>query len=229
MTEKQENMFSMFTELCKFLSSRVKIVNSVPAFQRTFEKLRSLVEEIRDFENSLFDFKGSRSEKILDDKLKLASAAALIAEVIYIYADEKDIAGLRDKTDKNENYFKRLNNTNLLLEANELMNLVTGIDRDLYEFGLTPEEKNDFGNKIMIFEESIKDLDEDAIEIPEINGSVYKLIGEAKYIIENRLDKYAHRFKYSEPDFYSQYYSARRITDSGNGSKKEEIENAMKN
>ncbi len=229
MTDKQENLFSMYTVLCGYLSTRNIIVNSVPAFSRTYEKLRSLVEEIKNFENSMFGLKGSKSDSIINRKIRLATSAALVSEVIYIYSDEKDIPGLRDKTDKNENYFKRLNNTNLLLEANELMKMVSGMKGELSEYGLTGEEINDLADNIKFFEEAVQSTSENDIEIPDTNGSVYKLIGEAKYIIENRLDKYAHRFKYTDPDFYAQYFTARRIneTDTRN-SKKEESEALVK-
>ena len=45
--------------------------------------------------------------------------------------------------------------------------------------------------------------------------TVYKLIGETKYLVDNYLDKYAFKFKEKNADFYNQYLSISRVLAKG--------------
>lgn len=53
---------------------------------------------------------------------------------------------------------------------------------------------------------------------------MYQLIGEAKELIENQLDRHVEKLRSKHPEFYPQYWNARRVIYTGARHEKKEEE-----
>jgi hypothetical protein len=215
MTDKQENMFSMFVILYGFLSKFPDIVASIPAFKRAFEKLGALIEEIKEVDCGRESIKSGKSDLKSNRKNELASAIFIVASSLYTYADENNNLEILNRVDKTENYYKRMRDSNLILEAKELVKLTTGIETELLDQGLSAEEIAEAATLATEFENAMKEVGSSEAEGTAATKSVYELIGEAKDICDKQLNVHAAKFNKKNPEFYNQYLSASRIIDTG--------------
>ncbi len=138
-----------------------------------------------------------------------------LASSLYTYAHEHDKLEILNRVDKSQTYYKRLRDTNLILEASDLVKMTQGIETELLDQGLTAEEIASVTTLSAEFETSMKELGTSEAEGSTATKSLYQLIGEAKEIVDNQLNVHAEKFKTKNPAFYNQYFSASRVIMSG--------------
>lgn len=215
MTDKQENFFSMFTVLNGFLTSNSAVVTTIPAFQRAHQKFGQLIEEIKKVDSGRQSIKAGKSDIKSNAKNELADMVSQLASSLYTYAHEHDKPEILNRVDKSQTYYKRLRDTNLILEASDLVKMTQGIETDLLDQGLTAEEIASVTALSAEFEKSMKEMGTSEAEGSTATKSLYQLIGEAKDVVDNQLSVHAEKFKTKNPVFYNQYFSASRIIMSG--------------
>src|SRR5690606_31661349 len=147
MTDKQENIFSMFTVLHGFLTANSAVVSTVPAFQTATEKLGSLIQDIQDVDSGRKTIKAGKSDLKAKAKNELAEAVYEAASALYTYALEKDLPDIIERTDNSETFYKKMRDTVLLNEAADVVRLTEGRETDLLQHGLTAEEIADIDVK----------------------------------------------------------------------------------
>jgi hypothetical protein len=84
MTDKQENMFSMFVVLYGFLSKFPDIVASIPAFKRAFVKLGLLIENIKEVDCGRESIKSGKSD-LKSNKKKRINFGNVYCSVFTLY------------------------------------------------------------------------------------------------------------------------------------------------
>lgn len=215
MTDKQENLFSMSVILNGFLNNNLTLVASIPAFQRAHLKLGELIEDIREVDSGRQSIKSGKAEIKWNKKNELVTALFQIASALYTYADEHKKPEIMNRVDYAESYYKRMRDTALLMEARALVELTKGIETELVDHGLTAEEIAAVTSLAAEYETAIKEAGTSEAEGSSATKTVYQLIGEVKELIENQLDRHAEKFKVKKNDFYEQYWSARRVIDTG--------------
>lgn len=222
MTDKQENMFSMFTILNGYLESNAATIAEIPAFQRAHTKFAGLLKDIQDVDSGRQSIKSGKSEVKGNKKNELVAAIFQITSALFTYADEHDRPEILNRVDNAESYYKRMRDSNLILEARGLVELTKGIETELVDHGLTAEEIAAVINLANGFEAAIKDLGTSEAEGSNATKTVYQLIGEAKDVVDNQLDRHVEKFKAKNSDFYEKYWSARRVIDTGTRHEKKE-------
>ena len=224
MTDKQENLFSMFVVLYGFLLKFPAVIASIPAFQRAVEKFGVLINEIKEVDSGRQSIKSGKSDQKSIKKDKLISAIYIVASSLYTYADENNKPEILNRVDKAESYYKRMRDTNLLMEAKDLVKLTAGIETELADQGLSSEEIAEVTTLAAEFEAAMKEVGTSEAEGTSATKSVYQLIGEAKNLFDNQINVHAEKFKNKNPEFYNQYLSASRVIDSGVRHEKKEEE-----
>ncbi len=134
---------------------------------------------------------------------------------LHTYAHEHDKPEILNRVEKSEGYFRRMRDTTLILEAQDLVKFTQGIETELADHGLTAEEIASVTELAAAFEMAMKDLGTSEAVGTSATKSVYQLMNEAKDIVDNQLNIYAEKFKTKNPDFYNQYVSASRVIASG--------------
>lgn len=215
MTDKQENMFSMFTVLHGFLTANSTVVSTVPAFQAASDKLGTLIQDIRDVDSGRKTIKAGKGDLKVKAKNELAEAVYEAASALYTFALENDLPDLIERTDNSESFYKKMRDTNLISEAADIVKLTEGRETELLQHGLTAEEIADIGTKSTALQNAIVAMGTSSGESMNATKSVYELIGEAKDLVNKQLDRHAVRFRKSNPDFYNQYVTASRVIDTG--------------
>jgi hypothetical protein len=215
MTDKQENLFSMFTVLHGFLTQNSAVVSQVPAFQRSYEKLGTLIEDIRDVDSGRKTITAGKSDIKTKARDDLAAAVYEAASALFIYADENDLPDISDRTDYPETYYKRMRDTAMLSEAADIVKLTEGKETELADYGLTAEEIAAIGTKKDALNNAIVAMGTSTGTSVNATKSVYELIGEAKDLIDKQIDRHAVRFRSSKPEFYNMYLTASRVIDAG--------------
>ncbi len=215
MTDKQENIFSMFTVLHGFLTANSAVVSTVPAFQTATEKLGSLIQDIQDVDSGRKTIKAGKSDLKAKAKNELAEAVYEAASALYTYALEKDLPDIIERTDNSETFYKKMRDTVLLNEAADVVRLTEGRETDLLQHGLTAEEIADIDVKRTTLQNAIVAMGTSTGESINATKSVYELIGEAKDLVNKQLDRHAVRFRKTNPEFYNQYAAASRVIEMG--------------
>ena len=215
MTDKQENMFSMFLVLHGYLSQNSAVVSSIPAFQKAYEKLGTLIQDIKDVDSGRKSIKAGKGDLKTKARNELSEAVYEAASALFTYADEKNLPDILERADHYETYYKKLRDTNLLSEAADIVKLTEGKEADLLEHGLTAEEIAEIGIKSDTLRNALVDLGTSSGDSINATKSVYELIGEAKDIIDKQLDRHAMRMRKSNAEFYNKYQTASRVIAAG--------------
>lgn len=223
MTDKQENLFSMFTILNGFLESNTTLIATMPAFQRAHVKFAGLLKDIQNVDSGRQSIKAGKSEIKGNKKSDLASAIFQIASALFTYADEHGKPEILNRVDNAEGFYKRMRDSNLVLEARGLVELTKGIETELVEHGLCGEEIAAVTTLANEFETAIKDLGTSEAEGSNATKTVYQLMSDAKETVDNQLDRHIEKFRKKNSDFYEKYWSVRRVIDTGTRHEKKEV------
>jgi hypothetical protein len=215
MTDKQENLYSMFIVLLAYLTKWIAVVNSIPAFKRACEKFGVLVADIKDVDSQRPSIKTGKADIKTEKKNALANAINQAASALYTYAHENNKQDILKNINTTENYYKRMRDTNLLGEAVNIVKLTAGLETELADHGLTAEEIAAITTCAAEFKTALEDMGTSEAEGTTATKSVYQLIGEAKELIEHQLNVHAEKFKTKNADFYNGYLTASRVIDTG--------------
>lgn len=224
MTDKQENLFSMFVVLYGYLTKWLSLISTIPAFKRAYDKFGPMLEEIKTVDSGRPSLKSGKSDIKTAKKNELVSAVFQVASCLFTYADENDKAEILNRTDKTENYYKRMRDVNLLLEAKDVVKLTEGLETELAEHGLTAEEIALTTTLAAEFENSMKELGGSDAEGSSATKTVYQLIGEAKAIVDNQFNVHAAKFRTKNPEFYNGYLASSKVVELGVRHEKKEEE-----
>ena len=215
MNDKQENQFSTYTVLDGFLTTNSTVVTTIPAFQRAHQSFSLKLADIKRVDGGRQSIKSGKAEIKTKTKNDLAEAVYQLASSLHTYAHEHDKPEILNRVEKSEGYFRRMRDTALILEAQDLVKFTQGIETDLVEHGLSAEEIAAIPTLVTSFENAMKDLGTSEAEGTSATKSVYQLMNEAKEIVDNQLNIYAEKFKTKNPDFYNQYISASKVVNYG--------------
>jgi hypothetical protein len=215
MTDRQENLFSMFTVLYGFLTENSAVVSLVPAFQKAYEKLGSLIEDIGEVDSGRKSIKAGKGDLKTKARNELAEALYEAASALFIYGDEKDLPDITERTEYPESYYKRMRDTVMMNEAADIIKLTEGKETELQDYGLTADEITAIGTKKDALNNAMVGMGTSTGESVNATKSVYELIGEAKDLINKQIDRHAVRLRNSNPEFYNEYLSASRVIDAG--------------
>ena len=215
MTDKQENQFSTFTVLDGFLTTNSAVVATIPAFQRVHQSFSLKLTDIKRVDGGRQSIKAGKSEIKANAKNELAESVYQLASSLHTYAHEHNKPEILNRVEKSEAYFRRMRDTALILEAQDLVKFTLGIETELAEHGLTAEEIATIPTLVAAYETALKDLGTSGAEGTSATKSVYQLMNEAKEIVDNQLNIYAEKFKTKNPDFYNQYITASKVVNYG--------------
>jgi hypothetical protein len=215
MTDKQEDFCSMLVILYGFLTKFPAVISSIPAFQRAVAKLGTLIEEIKEVDSGRESIISGKSDSKSAKRNELVAAIYNAASSLYTYADEKKIPDILNRVNKGESYYKRMRDTNLIMEAKDLAKLTVGIEEGLADHGLSSRGIAQVTVLATAFEASMKEVGTSEAEGAAATKSVYELIGEAKNLVDNQLNIHAAKFKTTNTEFYSGYLSASRVISTG--------------
>ena len=215
LTDKQENLFSTCQIVDSFLSSNVTLVAQIPAFERAHLKLGGLIKTIREKDSGRQSIKAGKTEIKWNKRNELVTALFQLASGLYTYADEHKKPEILHRVDQPESYYKRMRDNILLMEAQGLLELTKGIETELADHGITAEELASCTTAANDYEAAIKDAGTSEAEGSSATKTVYQLLGEAKELIENQLDRHVEKFRTKNAEFYDKYWSARRVIDNG--------------
>jgi hypothetical protein len=226
MTDKQENLYSMFVVLLGFLTKWLTVVSTIPAFKRAYDKFAAYIPEIKEVDSGRKSIKSGKGDIKATKKNELAAAVFHLASCLYTYADETDKPEILNRTGNTESYYKKMRDTNLVLEAKDLIKLTTGIETALADQGLEADDITLVTNLAKEFEDASVEVGTSSAEGSTATKTVYELIGEAKTLVENQLNVHAAKFRKKNPDFYNGYVAASKVIELGVRHEKKEEEPA---
>lgn len=229
MTDKQENMYSMYVVLYGFLTNRMAVVLTIPAFKRAYDRLGAVIEQIKEVDSGRQTITSGKSDIKAKKKSELIEAIYNAASALYTYADETGKPDILNRVDKGESYYKRMRDSNLVLEAKNIVKLTVGIETELAEHGLSAEEIAHASSLAAEFEAAMKEMGTSEADGSTATKSVYQLIGDAKDLIDNQLSVHAAKFRTKNPEFYNGYSAVCKVINSGVRHDKKEEESTMQN
>jgi hypothetical protein len=222
MSDEQLDFYTMLTKVDGFLFKNITIVESIPAFNRGYLKLNPILVRIKNIDSGRESIGSGVSDIKTDTRNKLIECLIETDAGLYTYAAEHNKPEILSRVDKPNSYYKRMRDTNLILEATGLAELTKGIETELAEHGLAATDLTKLNTLSSSFEQMIKEMGTSGSEGVNATSVVYQLIGEAKDLVEKLLDKYALQVKKNNEEFYVKYMNSRNVVETGVRHGKEE-------
>lgn len=215
MTDKQEDYFSMLIVLNALLINFITTVESIPAFKRALDLFTPLLEKIKQVDSGRGSITSGKTDIKGSVRSDLINAVTLAASALFTYAGEHNKPEILNRVDRPDSYYSRMRDSNLIMEATALLNLTKGIETDLVEHGLNADEITSLTTLADTYKKAIEEAGTSSVDGTSATANVYQLIGEAKFIVENKFDKHIKIFRKKNPEFYEKYWSARKVVETG--------------
>ena len=205
-------MYTSVEEICKLHES---VWTQIPAFaaavnqfQTDLQKLRNDATKQESAMNGVTQLKNEKLASLFDRILFIHAALANHGRII-----EDD--GLRLRNKVNQTDLRRLSTVRLGFHFETLKN-------DLLTFG---DQLGDFGVSPAVLQETVQWLDEGALisfsprfmmnQRSQLTKSLEVQLSNLDDLLKVRIDPFVRMFKQSSPDFFSSYWTARKLVNVG--------------
>lgn len=211
MTHIQENKNSMFYAVIRKCLKFESVWRSIPAFEAAFDEFNFLFKAIQAAnENQLRSITGITDAKQKEEDEMIARTLE-VASSVYAFARLAENHELKRMVDFSPSTLKNMSDTELRSMCSMVSRTATSVLVELKDYGTTVADINilekeieDYGNIIM---EPRKALSTRA----KATAHMVDLFPKADRILKERMDKILMLFKAKQPDFYAEYFNARRI------------------
>jgi hypothetical protein len=215
MNKVQENKRTMYEAVLALLSANSAKTAAVAAFATSEAEFRNIVSQI---ENKSAEYnqatvgrtasKNQAADILVDAVLPMAAA-------LFAYGSKQKDATLKEKAAVNESELRRIRDTELITQTNAILALLNEHLLPLADYGVTAAKITEFQQKITDFNAALGTRESSLAERVGARTSLADLIRKADEILHEQLDHFMELFRPTEPQFYTEYFTARIIKDLG--------------
>ena len=215
MLKSQENKRTMYESILALLTANAAKTATVPAFVASETSFRDVVSQIA---GKSLEYNQATAGK-LDAKRSagdaLISATLAMAAGVFAFARKQKDAEMKAKADVGASQLRFMRDTELITQANAILGLITANLQSLADFGITQARATDYQSKIAVFTAALGSRESSVAERAGARTSLADLFKQADDILREELDQLMELLRASEPQFYTEYFTARVIKDLG--------------
>ncbi len=215
MKKAQSNKMSMIYATQNACERQIDVVNEFLPFKQAFQEFRECLTEI----GVLFRIQDTPTIGITQNKIylktEMAKAAIEIANGICFYAEDTKNYQLLEKADFSTSDIIQARDFISAQRCFILQALAEEHLTPLASYGIHTSHLEDFTARITAFESVIIGPREFQAQKKAATRALDVLIKKADHIMKNRMDRMVTRLRSRHPQFYQDYFNARKIINTG--------------
>ncbi len=214
MTDKQENIQSMHYAVKKINEENQSVVSTVAALQTSSNNLNEKIIEIDNLkEIQLLVSKGYTEDKAFK-KVKMVDLGVIIIGAASAYARVAKNLPLLENINYSRSDLLYARDQDSYSKCESVVNEVEPIIGSLGDYGIKPEQMDDFKDKINNFKDVVQNPRAAIVEGKSATEQLVDKFKEAKEILVI-MDSIVKQFKTTQVNYYNSYFAAREIIDLG--------------
>lgn len=214
MTDRQENTQSMHYAVKKINEENQSIVDSVSALKLAALDFNAKIIEI----DNLKEIQGLVSKGYTEDKafrkVEMVDAGVIIIGAASAYARVVKNLPLLENINFSRSELLYARDQDSYSKCEIVSNAVEPLMQDLTNYGLTPDDLDNFIGKINAFKEAVQNPRAAIVDRKSATEQLVEKFKEAKDLLLV-MDGIVRQFKTSQVNYYNAYFAAREIIDLG--------------
>lgn len=211
MTSQQENSLSMYYAVQDFCNQNQSIWQTNKPFKTAFDLFESklpLINQYRDTQSlnttGVAQVKAQKKEDLIEK-------AYFVANRLQSYALHIQDSELLAKVNYSRTYFSRYRDTNLTGLCNTILENAQNNLANLLDYSVDATTLSELQTAIQAYQAQLAKPRTSQTTSKTATSNLEQLFAEATTILRERLDRDIEIFRKSQPDFYQQYQSVRRV------------------
>ena len=215
MLKRLANKLVMYRAVQSHLDRNKSMWTSVPAMATTINDFELLLAEIETYRKLTQENKtGITQQKAAQQALVIAHAYEL-SSVLYAMAIKKNDAVLAAKVDFTETDLLKKRDNHLVSTCRNILEFATEHLAELIAYQVTADELIVLKEEINSFAENLTTGRVSVTERKAANEKLKVVFLQVDSLLKKQLDRIVVRYRKTEPDFYTNYQSLRRIINYG--------------
>lgn len=215
MLKRLANKLVMYRAVQSHLDRNKSMWTSVPAMATTINDFELLLAEIETYRKLTQENKtGITQQKAAQQALVIAHAYEL-SSVLYAMAIKKNDAVLAAKVDFTETDLLKKRDNHLVSTCRNIVEFATEHLAELIAYQVTADELIVLTEEINSFAENLTTGRVSVTERKAANEKLKIVFLQVDSLLKKQLDRIVVRYRKTEPDFYTNYQSLRRIINYG--------------
>jgi len=215
MLKRLANKLVMYRAVQSHLDRNKSMWTSVPAMVTTINDFELLLAEIETYRKLTQENKtGITQQKAAQQALVIAHAYEL-SSVLYAMAIKKNDAVLAAKVDFTETDLLKKRDNHLVSTCRNIVEFATEHLAELIAYQVTADELIVLTEEINSFAENLTTGRVSVTERKAANEKLKVVFLQVDSLLKKQLDRIVVRYRKTEPDFYTNYQSLRRIINYG--------------
>ena len=215
MLKRLANKLVMYRAVQSHLDRNKSMWTSVPAMVTTINDFELLLAEIETYRKLTQENKtGITQQKAAQQALVIAHAYEL-SSVLYAMAIKKNDAVLAAKVDFTETDLLKKRDNHLVSTCRNILEFATEHLAELIAYQVTADELIVLNEEINSFAENLTTGRVSVTERKAANEKLKVVFLQVDSLLKKQLDRIVVRYRKTEPDFYTNYQSLRRIINYG--------------
>jgi hypothetical protein len=211
MTSQQENALSMYYTVRELCQQQSAIWQTNKPFKTVFELFVGKLPQIEQYRNTQSVNLTGIAQAKTDKRAELSELAYFVANRVQSYALATNNQELLAKVNYSRSTFNRYRDTDLLALCNTIYEQAQTNLAQLADYSVDSALMNELQTTIQAYQDQLakpRTSKNTAKTATDNLGELFKTTNE---LLRERLDRDVEIFKRTAPDFYKQYFNARRI------------------
>lgn len=217
MTSQQENQLSMYYVVQTLCNANNSIWQNNKPFKRSYEEFTVQLPIIAQYRDTQSQNISGLAQNKTDKRKELTEKAYFVANRLQSYATVEKKNELFAKVNYARSVFAKYRDTNLIGLCNTILEQAQSALSDLADYSVNAALLTDLQNAIQAYQDELGKPRHAQINTKTATDTLKQLFTNTNALLTERLDKDVEVFRVSNPDFYKQYFDARRIVQSARG------------
>lgn len=211
MTAKQENQLSMYYVVQNLCDTHAALWQNDKVFTRAYEEFLAKLPLIAQYRNTQNQNTGGLTQRKNNRREELIDQAYFVANRLQSYAAVVQNDELLAQINYSRSTFAKYRDTDLLGLCTGVLEQAQKYLSELADYSLNADTLSNLQAAIQAYQDEIGRPRVSQSGVKNATEALQKLFLETSALLTDRLDKDMEVFRLSQPDFYAQYFHARRI------------------
>lgn len=211
MKKRDINKMRMYNQVVLIISEHSPVWQANVPFAEAYATFSQKVSGLKAYVESQFALKGKHTVLKHAASEDLIETALRLQRMLVFYAAKTENAVLLERAHRSASHWKRANETNRLLQAEQLLTLLEEHLAALQDFGLAQADLDELSTRISNFSEAISGPRSKIVHRAEFTENIGKTIAELDEMLKLQIDTFIQSLKLSAPDFVNLFLRARSV------------------
>lgn len=211
MKKRDINKMRMYNQVVLIISEHSSVWQTNVPFAEAYSTFSQKVSGLKAYVESQFTLTGKHTVQKQAASEALIETALRLQRVLVFYAAKTENPVLLERAHRSASHWKRANETNRLLQAEELQDLLEEHLAALQDFGLTQADVDELSTRINDFADALGGPRSKIVHRAAFTQNIGKTVAELDEMLKLQIDTFIQSLSLSAPEFVSLFLRARSV------------------